>query len=69
MFHAQGNSVLMFLPSLSVTTQSIVQLLPARTDSDERKASGEEDDVEKERAEQLKAAQKRKVAWVSRSTV
>lgn len=52
-----------------MTTQSIVQLLPARTDSDERKASGEKDDPEKERAEQLEAAEKRDVAWVSRSTV
>ncbi|OWZ64084.1 hypothetical protein AYX15_04104 [Cryptococcus neoformans] len=48
---------------VSVTTQSIVQFLPARTDSDERRASGEKDDPEKERAEQLKAAEKRKVAW------
>lgn len=48
---------------VSVTTQSIVQLLPARTDSDERKASGEKDDPEKERAEQLEAAEKRNVAW------
>lgn len=52
-----------------MTTQSIVQLLPARTDSDERKASGEKDDPEQERAEQLEAAEKRNVAWVSRSTV
>lgn len=67
LFHAQDSPSLMSFFSVSVTTQSIVQFLPARTDSDERRASGEKDDPEKERAEQLKAAEKRKVAWVSRT--